>query len=194
MSNGSTPQVSPDGSPESPAYADEGSATPLAHAGEGVGTVSVRDAAKQIGVSERTVRRRIQDGALSAWKQETEHGYEWRVPVSSLDAGLPGRPARQVASLPGTDDQGAGRAPTQPVAAMDTPTAPELLKALEMVDRLSRENQQLAGQLGFTQAKLQDAQEENQQLRLLPAPKDEPAPEPAAEPVGVSWWRRWWSS
>ena len=56
-----------------PAHADEGSAIPLAHAGEGVGTVSVRDAAKSIGVSERTIRRRIQDGILSAWKQETEH-------------------------------------------------------------------------------------------------------------------------
>jgi excisionase family DNA binding protein len=175
------------------AVADEGSATPLAHAGEGVGTVSVRDAAKSIGVSERTIRRRIQDGILPAWKQETEHGYEWRVPVSSLDAGLPGTHPRQTASLPGSVDQGGGRPPAQQVAVVGAPAAPELLKALEMVDRLTRENQQLAGQLGFTQAKLQDAQEENQQLRLLPAPKDEPTPEPPAQPERVSWWKRLWS-
>jgi hypothetical protein len=62
---------------------------------------------------------------------------------------------------------------------------------VELVDKLQAQNQQLAGQLGFTQAKLQDAQEENQQLRLLMAPKDEPTPEPPAqlEPK-VSWWRK----
>jgi hypothetical protein len=37
--------------------------------------------------------------------------------------------------------------------------------------------------VGFLQAKLQSAEE---QIRLLSAPKDEPAP----EPVKRSWWRR----
>ncbi len=73
-----------------------------------------------------------------------------------------------------------------------------VLEALRLVDNLRRENQQLAGQVGFLQAKLQDAQEENQQLRLLMAPKDAPAPEATpAEPEPTheglparSWLRR----
>ena len=77
---------------------------------------------------------------------------------------------------------------------MDSPSvqgeSDVVLEALRLVDSLRRENQQLAGQVGFLQAKLQDAQEESQQLRLLMAPKDEPAPPPAPEPVKRPWWRR----
>ncbi len=65
--------------------------------------------------------------------------------------------------------------------------APELMKALEMVDRLQQANQQLAGQLGFTQAKLQEAE---RTVALLMAPKDGPAPEPPAEPERRPWWKR----
>ncbi len=55
------------------------------------------------------------------------------------------------------------------------------------LEHLRRENQQLAGQLGFTQAKLQEAE---RTVALLMAPKDEPAPEPPAEPERRPWWRR----
>ena len=77
------------------------------------------------------------------------------------------------------------------------------MKALELAEQLRRDNaalvqrnEQLAGQLGFVQAKLQDAEE---QIRLLMAPKDEPAPkepEPAPErasethPPRRTWWQR----
>jgi hypothetical protein len=54
------------------------------------------------------------------------------------------------------------------------------LKALEFVERLQRENTELAGRVGFYQAKLQAAEE---QLRLLAAPADEPAPPPGP------WWK-----
>ncbi len=196
-----------------PAHADEGSAIPLAHAGEGVGTVSVRDAAKSIGVSERTIRRRIQDGILSAWKQETEHGYEWRVPVSSLDAGLPGTHPRQNAPLPGSPDEGAGRPPAQHIAPMDTQSAPEMIKALDLVDKLQTQNQDLWKTLEHWQARAVEAE---QTIKLLMAPKDEPVDitpadddpdwqgiaqaleervkrleEPPVQPERRPWWKRW---
>ena len=69
----------------------------------------------------------------------------------------------------------------------DQTPVPETLELVRLVARLSQENQQLAGQLGFTQAKLQEAE---RTVALLMAPKDEPAPEPAAEPERVSWWKR----
>jgi len=62
------------------------------------------------------------------------------------------------------------------------------MKALEMVSELTRRNEQLAGQVGFLQAKMQD---QERQIALLMAPKDEPAPESPAQPEPkVSWWRK----
>jgi hypothetical protein len=56
-----------------------------------------------------------------------------------------------------------------------------------VVERLTQRNEQLAGQLGFTQAKLQEAE---RTVALLMMPTDEPAPEPPAQPERVSWWKR----
>jgi len=62
------------------------------------------------------------------------------------------------------------------------------MKALEMMSELTRRNEQLAGQVGFLQAKMQD---QEQQIALLMAPKDEPAPELPAQPERRPWWKRW---
>jgi hypothetical protein len=67
-----------------------------------------------------------------------------------------------------------------------------VLEALRLVDSLRRDNQQLAGQVGYLQRQVLEQQETIQ--RLLMAPKDEPVePEPPAEPEPRrSWWRRLW--
>ncbi len=137
--------------------------------GQRDGSFTVKDAAARLGVSERTIRRRIKDRVIDAQQVPTAQGYEWRVYLDT--------PAVQV-DTPST--RHAGKVGGTPVQPAGTP-APELMKALEMVDRLQRENQQLAGQLGFVQAKLQDAEE---QIRLLMAPQDAPAPKRA-------WWWKW---
>ena len=69
------------------------------------------------------------------------------------------------------------------------------MKVLEMLeterrsrDALEQRNEQLAGQVGFLQAKLQDAE---RQIALLSAPKDE-APPIQLEPVQPSVLGRWW--
>ncbi len=186
--------------PETPDnLAREGAGSPPAVAGEVVstadlvpGTVSVRQAARQLGVSERTIRRRIQDELLPALKHETEHGYEWRVPVAAITAQGNGASTLRADPLDGKPVQG-GSTPLQPAA--------ELLRVLDLVERLHdeqkqeieqlrRDNQQLAGQVGFLQAKLQDAEE---QIRLLMAPKDEePAtpPDPGTRPSLWTWLRQ----
>ena len=123
------------------------------------------EAAVRLGVSERTVWRRIKAGKLQA--QHTAEG------VRVLLADAVSVDDRQVSDR-----------------TTDSPQ-PELMKALEMVSELTRRNEHLAGQLGFTQSKLQDAQKENRQLRLLMAPNDEPAPEPA-QPERRPWWRKLW--
>ncbi len=185
--------------PETPDnLAREGAGSPPAVAGEVVstadlvpGTVSVRQAARQLGVSERTVRRRIQDELLPALKHETEHGYEWRVPVAAITAQGNGAPPLHADPL--------GGMPVQ-VGSTPPPPAAELLRVLDLVERLHveqkqeieqlrRDNQQLAGQVGFLQAKLQDAEE---QIRLLSAPTEEPEPAPKERelPQRQPWWRR----
>ncbi len=115
--------------------------------------LSLTDAAAQLGISERTVIRRIKDSTIIGKKIGEGRGGVWRV---YLD-GQSDRPAAAV-----SDSQ---RAP------------PEVLRLLELLEDERREraalvqrNEQLAGQLGFVQAKLQDAEE---QIRLLSAPKDE---------------------
>ena len=127
------------------------------------------EAAVRLGVSERTVWRRIKAGKL-----DTEHTLEGVRVLLSDAVSVDDRQA-SVASDNVSD------------RATDSPQ-PELMKALEMMSELTRRNEQLAGQVGFLQAKMQD---QEQQIALLMAPKDEPAPELPAQPERRPWWKRW---
>ena len=177
-------------------------------------TVSVPEAAERLGVSERTIRRRIKDGEIRATSVETPQGHIWRIDPASLPVhpalspgGVERRPAdatRHTGQEDGTAQQGSEstrRASDAARQAADMPPGtPELMKMLEIVeedrrliDRLQRDNQQLAGQLGFVQAQLQQAQE---RIKLLEAPKDEPEPAREPEPTPVQrapWWKRLFS-
>jgi len=138
-------------------------------------SLSIEEAAESMGVSAATIRRRIKTGELAAFKRTTPYGFEWRIGTEPESIGLITTADHVVES------------PDQPVveSADQTPT-PETLELVRLVARLSQENQQLAGQLGFTQAKLQEAE---RTVALLMAPKDEP--EPPAEPERRPWWKRW---
>ena len=140
--------------------------------GQRDGSFTVKEAAARLGVSERTIRRRIKDRVIDAQQVPTPHGYEWRVYLDTDAVQVDTPSTRHASKLNGTPVQPAG-----------TP-APELMKALDLIDRLQRDNQQLAGQVGFLQAKLQDAEE---QIKLLMAPQDEPVPTPAKR---VPWWKQ----
>ena len=141
-------------------------------------TLSVTEAAVLLGVSERTVWRRIKAGKLPT--VETADGVRVRLPADDRQVT---DTTSVVTDTPTDSDR----------HATDTPSGPEVLALVQLVDRLQRENQQLAGQLGFVQAKLQDAEE---QIRLLMAPQDEAPKEPAVvpgdapAPVKTPWWRR----
>jgi excisionase family DNA binding protein len=137
--------------------------------GQRDGSFTVKDAAARLGVSERTIRRRIKDRVIDAQQVPTAQGYEWRVYLDT--------PAVQV-DTPSTRHAG----------KLDGTPAPELMKALEMVDRLQRENQQLAGQLGFLQARVQ---EQERTIARLMAPQ-EPESAPAVQAEQVQPRRSWW--
>ena len=130
-------------------------------------TVTPAEAAVHLGVSERTILRRLQQGALRGYKVNAGRGTVWRV----LLDGVAATPPQRVAMTPEADVVGA--IPVQEV--IDTlqaqQRAPELMKALDLVDRLQRDNQQLAGQVGFLQARVQ---EQERTIARLRAPRDEP--------------------
>ena len=130
--------------------------------------LSVKEAALQLGIDEKTVRNRAKAGTLPALKVSRPQGYTWRV----FPDGLPAHLDAQVD--PGPDP--GGTQVEQPATHVDP--AP----LVQLVEKLHAENTQLAGQVGFLQAKLQEATE---RIMLLEAPKD-PEPKPR-----VSWWHRW---
>ncbi len=134
--------------------------------------LTVQQAAAACGVSERTIRRRIKEGSLAAEKIPTAQGYEWRVHLDGA-ARPPGKPSRRV-------DDNRVDSRTAPAAngvdRMAEEISAALVRALELVERLQRENLELAGRVGFLQGKLQETQAQ----LLTPAP---PATAPGAAPA-----------
>ena len=160
------------------------------------GSVSVQEAAAQMGISERTIRRRIKDGSLQAYKLPTTQGYEWRVNLVGSAVHVDGVTTRHAGKVDSTPVQ-------VPGSTVDQVSTPAIVAALELAEQLRQDNaalasrnEQLAGQVGFLQAKMQD---QERQLALLMAPKDEPADvTPRAEPEMPvvpdpehrPWWKR----
>jgi hypothetical protein len=159
------------------------------------GGVSLQEAALRLDVSERTVRRLIQEGSVQAYKQKAARGFVWRVVLDHRPGDQPGIEARQ-------DGTQTGTSPAQ--AEQATSAAPELMKALEIIETIQREHEEarreleakaekiaeLTGTAAHWQARALIAED---RVRLLTAPK-ESAPEP--EPATVDqarprpWWRR----
>ncbi len=128
--------------------------------------LSIQEAAKQLGLSEKTIRRRIKAGSLRASKLATSQGFEWRVHVDSQTVHVDSQPVQEPSQV-------AVQLDSQPQSSSD------VLKALEIIERLQRENMELAGRLGFYQARTLELEE---RVKLLEAPRqEEPAQE--AEPA-----------
>ncbi len=155
--------------------------------------MSIHEAAAFYGVSEKTIRRRLKAGKLKAFKHEADSGrLEWRIfhvdkaDLSWTETHDQEGQMQDIADRLGMDTHAWGL-PSAPSAriVMDTDEDSSrdtvVLSALQLVDRLQRETTQLAGQLGFVQAQLQEAQE---QIRLLTVAVGEPK-------AALSWWQRW---
>ncbi len=147
--------------------------------GEQTEGLTIKQAAAQLGISADSVRRRIKSGALEAFRVPTAQGYEWRIALMHQPPG----DSRQVGGTPTQNATQLGSAPMQDHQAVMQPL-------MEMVDRLHRENMQLAGRVGFLEGRLQDAE---QKILALSAPAEpgpvviEQARRDAPQP---SFWRR----
>lgn len=167
------------------------------HAVHADGSVSVQEAAQILGCSEKTIRRRIKAGTLTAHRLPTSQGYEWRV---QLDGGTDQSLSSAAAQVDSQNDHIPSAAAqldsqqNEPESAASAPlnsaSNEALLKALAFAERLQRENMELAGRVGFLQAKLQTA--EDQILALTPgpveaAPDEEPVVAPPIEESLSPW-------
>jgi excisionase family DNA binding protein len=135
--------------------------------------LSVRQAAAECGVAERTVRRWIMSGRLPAIHASREIRVQ-RADLEALERGEPGMsgPIRMEpgaeSDLSGQED---GQVRTGPRPASDTP---DMVEALHLIEKLQQQNMELAGRVGYLQAELQIARE---QLPLqAPAAPPEMAP------------------
>jgi hypothetical protein len=143
---------------------------------------SVPEAARVLGITERAVRKRIQAGTL---RGELVAG-RWYVSLPGGEEASTFRPApvrRQNRDVAGTA-AAANRNPAPPEpqgsdagsAVVPAGHATELLK---MLRELQQQNLELAGQVGFLQARLGTAQDQ----LLLAEHNEEPEPQADAEPV-----------
>jgi excisionase family DNA binding protein len=131
--------------------------------------VTPAEAAAHLGISERTVQRRLKQGSLKGYKVDTGRGEVWRVVLDGMAAIPPVQ--RDVMTATATP---AGDVTTSDVAEFAHAVIDELRDEYRSeIERLMSRNEQLAGQVGFLQAKVQD---QERQIALLMAPKDdEPA-------------------
>jgi excisionase family DNA binding protein len=170
-----------------------------------VSTVGTRwytlaEAAPVLGVSVDTVRRRLKRGELESRQVHTQHGPTWEVCLGGVsteyqDAAQGSANGAQGAAV---DDAGAG-----------------MVQLVALVDRLQRENRDLAGQVGFLTAQLAAATDRLAVLEAPPHAKNgmlepsaavqaqEPSTEPSAKMAAPGepgadtssgirpWWKRW---
>ena len=152
---------------------------------------TLAEAASLLNCSVDTIRRRIRRGELHAVQDAGRHGPTWRVLLSATPGTLP-----TVGSTPGSMPSVNGATPgTTPSMGEDSPA---LLEALRMLDAMRQENRDLAGQVGYLQARVQMHEET---IRALTAPESTLEGEGAAGspdlttepsvPIGTLWWRRW---
>jgi excisionase family DNA binding protein len=150
--------------------------------------VTLAEAASILGCSVDTVRRRIRRGELHAVQDAGRHGPTWKV--------LLGVTPSSVSAVSSTPSVSA----TTPSVSATTPSTAEsdagLLEALRMLDAIRHENRDLAGQVGYLQARVQLHEET---IRALTAPAETPvAAQPALQPATVATrtatplWRRMW--
>jgi excisionase family DNA binding protein len=147
--------------------------------------ISVQEAAEHLGLNEKTVRRRIHLGQIPAIKVPRPQGFEWRVYLDGI-----AQPAFEAAThaiylntIPESLNMQVDSSPMQVDTQVDSsPIQMDSNELLRLVEKLHDENSQLAGQVGFLQAKLQDAQH---QIKLLEGPK-----EPEPERSKIPWWKR----
>ncbi len=160
--------------------------------------LSVQEAAYLAGVSERSVRNWMQDGKLPFSLSEQRkrikrenllHFLQERQKHFAVPAEVTPTPT------PAPTEGSPGVTPERWTEAAEAPQVASEVRIESLaglIERLHRENVELAGRIGFYQAKLQEYE---QRILLLEAPQDAPVTTPGQPVMNTelairSWWRR----
>ena len=152
--------------------------------------VDIKAAAQRLGITQEGVRKRIQRGLLKAEKIDNR----WLVALPAQLEEVQDRLESALYMVGEQLEEGSNLHGTGLERVVQS--------FLEKLERAHRENLELAGRVGFLQAKLQDAEEE---IRMLRAPAQPPVPEPANHPPpsengadsgsqkvsSRAWWQFW---
>ena len=133
---------------------------------------TMAEAARRLGVTVETVKRRLQRGELQGHQQPRPQGFVWLIEV------------------PEEEDQGDTPMVTPSAPLSDTPSAAgEIRRLEEMVELLRQELEARDRQLEVKDRQLEERGREVQELHVLlqQAQKALPAPREHS-----SWWRRLW--
>jgi hypothetical protein len=143
-------------------------------------------AARQLGISIHAARRRVKSGTLAGRRTQTRYGLVWEV---CLDDGATVAP----------DSRNGSAGVTSGLRTPDAGVPGGFVELVSLVDRLQRENRDMAGLIGSLQTRVEVLSGQLEQTqRALEAPKGEqttPGPSAAVEPATEAqtrpWWRRW---
>ncbi len=176
---------------------------------DGDDLLTIAQAAEALGLSVKSVRRRIKAGSLEAEQVDGKFGAEWRVRLTTARPGVAGADhspsAGHIRSDHGTSNgrMTNGREATTPQTTRADQGIARLADLLERaqddIRRLNDERAELYGRLGYMQAQLAAKDE---QIKALEAPKEPIAPPPPAgalfrplptepDPPRRPWWRFW---
>lgn len=151
--------------------------------------MSISDAARALGVSEQTIRRRIRRGDLPATRIARAQGYEYRVQLP------PGqRDQVQVITRLSADshpDQVQIDSDQVPDSHDQVTLATVIAEQSRQITRLNDERAELYGRIGYYQAQIEQA---NAKILALEAPASvqvNDAPIAVEVPSNRPWWRVW---
>ena len=165
--------------------------------------LSSAEAAARLGTSERTLRERIKHGKIHARKVFGPYGNAvYRVYLDALPPTEAGSVPAETSTLP-SEEAYLSPPPMEGTSSVDgnAAVAAAVAPLAAVIDRLNRENVELAGRVGFLQAEVLHLKD---RIELLEMPK-EAQPEVVNHPTptenrpnsgsqqasGRSRWRRW---
>ncbi|MBA4078270.1 MAG: hypothetical protein C0508_24800 [Cyanobacteria bacterium PR.023] len=108
-------------------------------------SLTIKEAARVLGISQNSVRAKLKSGALSGCKVKGPTGEQWRVELTKVTSDLT-KPTKEVTKT---------IEPAQNV---------EVLRLLEIIEKQNHRLEAASGQIGYLQAQLENSQDT---IRLL---------------------------
>ena len=118
--------------------------------------LTVPEAAQQLGVSEKTIRRRLKSGDLKGIPIPTAKGFEWRVTLTGAPQAVTDVSLALIEPKPSEDGQEDRQLDHELMLKAVSIFDGLHREKLSIIEELHRENMALAGRVGFLEAQLDE--------------------------------------